>query len=83
MWFCKSKKVNPEKEAYDAIKAFRDIGEPFNYLGVNCVVTAHDKFIPYVGAIPALQFDYCDKNGIIHSAYCFASEMQAVIKQNE
>mgnify|MGYP003449279869 CR=1 FL=1 len=49
------------------LKAFRDIGETFSYLGRTCVVTGYYKFYPIVGKVPALLFDYCDDHGVLHS----------------
>jgi hypothetical protein len=63
------------------LKAFRDVGETFNYLGRECVVTGHRYLPGRFGCWPHMQFDYCDNNGVIHSMSARANELPALIKQ--
>ena len=81
------KKKEPERdmtgEAIEKLKAFRDVGETFNYLGRTCVVTGHWKFVPYRGAVPMLTFDYCDDHGRLHAASSRVSELPALENQQK
>lgn len=55
-------------DAVARLRAFRDVGETFTYLGRECIVTGHWENIPYVGtSVPTLLFDYCDDCGLIRS----------------
>lgn len=83
-----SKKEEPKEaitqaciDELKAFKAFREVGETFNYLGRTCVVTGHADFHPYVGVIPMLKFDYADDHGIIHSMSANIRELPALVKQ--
>lgn len=71
------------EEAYAEIKAFRDVGETFNYLGRTCVVTGHLTFLPVIGSTPCLIYEYCDDHGVIRERRAFRSEIPALVKQQE
>lgn len=67
------------------LKAFRDIGETFNYLGRECVVTGHGKLVGIGLAVvyqSELCADYCDNNGVIRQIKFSLSELPILIKQN-
>ena len=84
MWpFTKEKEHKPNRtqECIEKLKAFRDIGQTFNYLGRVCVVTAHDEFYPYIGKVPLLKFDYADDHGVIHCMSAKIHELPALINQ--
>ena len=80
-----SKKEEPKEgrtqACIDELKAFRKVGETFNYLGRTCVVTGHFDFYPYTGIFPVLQFDYADEHGVIHSMSANIRELPALINQ--
>lgn len=80
-----SKKEEPKEDrtqAYiDELRAFRDVGDTFNYLGRRCVVTGHYEFNLHLGIIPVLKFDYADKHGVIHSMSASIRELPALVNQ--
>lgn len=53
-------------EAIVKLKEFKDVGETFNYLGRQCIVTGYWDYEPNVGYIPMLKFDYADDMGRLH-----------------
>jgi hypothetical protein len=81
------KKKEPERdwtsEEIEKLKAFRDVGETFNYLGRTCVVTGHWDWWPHIGVIPMLKFDYCDDCGKLHAASARVSELPALENQQK
>ena len=83
MWpFTKTEpRENGTLEAVNKLKAFRDVGETFQYLGRKCVVTGHVEMMPW-GFVPLLKFDYCDKNGVLHNRSAMLSEIPA-LEQNQ
>jgi hypothetical protein len=86
MWpFTKNKEPEPNRtqECIDRLKAFRDIGETFDYLGRTCIVTGHAEFYPYIGIIPVLKFDYADDHGVIHCMSANIRELPALVNQQE
>jgi len=85
MWPFKKKEFerNAKVEAIAKLKAFRDVGETFKYLGRTCVVTGHWEFWPYAGIVPILKFDYCDDSGRLHTATARVSELSALVNQQE
>lgn len=84
MWPFKSKpKSNPSEEVLDKLRAFREVGETFNYLGRTCIVTGHFDLLPLVGFVPMLKFDYCDDLGVLHSMSAGVGELPGLIKQQE
>ena len=85
MWPFKKKEHEPNRNLEDIskLRAFRDVGETFNYLGRTCIVTGHWECFPYLGIIPVLKFDYCDDLGKLHSASARLSELPALINQQK
>ena len=78
----------PSKEDYvdkeiAKLKAFRDIGETFNYLGRTCVVTGHWGGGVDIGIIPELRFNYCDDLGVIRSYSIGQAELPGLIKRQK
>jgi len=58
-----------EKKQIEELIAFRGIGETFTYMGITMTVRGHFAMMPIgfkIEAVPLLQCDYVDKNGIIH-----------------
>jgi len=85
MW--QFKKKEPERdtigEAIAELKEFRDVGETFIYLGRICIVTGHCHYFPGFGVVQMLKFNYCDNNGVIHSACAQLAELPGIIKQQK
>lgn len=89
MIFLNRKKKKPKrdwkKEAVDEFKKFAGIGEKFNYLGVDMIVTSHQKLQQnHLGwdVIPTLCCDYCDQFGKIQSIEFGPVALHALIKEN-
>ena len=78
-------KKEPERnytaEAVAKLKEFKDVGETFNYLGRHCIVTGHWHYLPYVGVVPLLQFDYADDMGKLHHCTARVAELPALVNQ--
>jgi hypothetical protein len=88
MWF-KRKKEEPvhdwKPDAIKELRAFRDLGETFNYLGREVVVTGHfTHFMAmyHCSLIPQLRGDYADECGIIHNITFEFKELGGIKKQN-
>lgn len=82
MWFSKKpRKKSWEEETEEKLKAFRDIGETFNYLGRKCIVTAYSYFYG-MGICPTLVCDYVDEAGIIRQITFGVTELPGLINQN-
>lgn len=79
------KKKEPECDInnteFARLKSFRDVGETFNYLGRECIVTGFGQYPSNVGYIPLLRFDYCDNNGVLHSVSARIEELPALMNQ--
>lgn len=84
MWPFKPKPKAPcwKQQGVEAFKAFRDIGQTFNYLGRTCIVTRHWMLWPYVGPIPELHADYVDECGIVRSISFLLGELPGLKAQN-
>lgn len=95
MWFEKKKtEEEPKKEksweetAMEEIKSFRDIGEKFNYLGVEMMVTGHfDVHFPLnvydsLRIKPCLKVDYVTKNGEIKGGTFYVKDLPMLRKEN-
>ena len=77
-------KLQDPTEGIEKLKAFRDIGETFNYLGAKCVVTGHCHYepcFPGIVAIPTLKFDYRDASGVIRSSSASVEDLPLLISQ--
>lgn len=85
MWPFKKKapEVYKRVDAIAALQAFGAVGHEFNYLGRLCIVTGHYEFLPYIGIVPMLKFDYADDNGVLHSMSARVSELPALIRQQK
>ena len=90
MWPFKKKHKEPEpdytQEAIDRLKAFKDIGEKFNYLGVEMIVTHHHEIslgLNYgIDLIATLKADYRNNLGEIKSVSFSPGELPALIAEN-
>jgi len=103
MWPFKSKEAKEleidrqaiEYDRIDEIKAWRDIGEEFNYMGVKCLITHHYEFetryhfygmappMPYPFKKAAIKAHYVDNQGKIHAVSFSYSEFGNLVKQNK
>ena len=88
MWPFSKKEPKPPKkdwvqEGIDALKAFRDVGQTFNYLGRVCVVTCHwESWGPDFGWRPMLICDYADEKGEVRQLKFRVCELPALEAQN-
>lgn len=67
------------------LRAFRDIGDTFNYLGRECIVTSHGRIVSEGFAMfyqAELCADYCDNDGVIRQLRFSLNELPGLIKQN-
>lgn len=60
----KDQKPNPVLEMLDALRAWREIGQMFSYLGRHCVVIGHWSH-SYEQTYPCLRYEYADDEGRI------------------
>ena len=77
------KKVDTTEQGIDELKAFRNIGETFNYLGRTCIVTGHRECWEMIGWVPMLMCDYVDGRGQIRQVKFNLRELPGIIKQQE
>lgn len=84
MWPFTKKESKPDwcEEGIAKLKAFRDVGQTFNYLGRTCIVSRHCEWWPYAGCIPRLVCDYADDYGVIRQAVFRIDEIPALEAQN-
>lgn len=81
----KEPKVNYRQQAINRLKAFKKIGDKFNYLGVDMIVTAHSELrLSPIGAdvIPVLVCDYKDLLGKIQVVRFSPHELPALEAEN-
>ena len=71
------------KEAEAALRAFRQVGETFVYLGRTCIVRGHMKLWPYLGWMPVLVADYVDETGVIHTITFEVRELPMLVNHNQ
>ena len=67
-------KANIEEEAIREFKKFKKVGETFNYLGIEMLVTGIED--------NQISVDYVDKNGVLQSTKFSCHELPLLIKQN-
>ena len=93
MWPFKSKEVEEQESWQDRqkkiiaaeiaeVRAWRDVGDEFNYLGIKCQVTKCSTWGGWC-MLPCIEADYIDNNGIIHHISFKYSNLDWLIKQNE
>jgi hypothetical protein len=90
MWPFRKKaleEIKPSKSQaqIDELVAFRKIGEKFNYMGVEIIVTSHKKLIPAGFCFvwePCLSGDYKNNQGEIKSISFDYSELEALKAEN-
>lgn len=85
MWPFKKKKPvedNSMQEALDALRAFRGIGEKFNYMGVELIVESHWSYEPFVGLRPMLVAAYKNSNGDLKHVEFTRSDLIALRAEN-
>jgi hypothetical protein len=70
-----------DKERADALRAWREVGQEFEYLGRRMVVAAHER-IEYHGLnirfVPELKARYTDNNGMVHTLVFSEAEALAL-----
>lgn len=70
-----------KQELVDEMRAWRKIGDTFNYLGRECVVTGYARYIPHhlgIDVAVELQADYADDLGVIRSVTFTPREWRAL-----
>lgn len=84
MWPFKTKPREPnwKIQAIKDLRAFRDIGQTFNYLGRTCVVKRHWMLWPHFGPVPELWADYVDEQGIVRTLTFLIGELPGLKAQN-
>ena len=85
MWTFTKKQPAEDGErqaAFDDLKSFRDIGEKFNYMGIEMIVESHVKPLSYVGFVPQLTAAYRNKEGELKHACFMRSELPALRAEN-
>lgn len=90
MWPFKKKepeqpKVNRTQECIAELRAFKDIGEKFNYLGVTIICTGHSKIDFYgtrVSVRPTMKGDYKNDKGEIKAISFGYRELPALKAEN-
>jgi hypothetical protein len=85
VWPFTKKEPKPDwcDEGIAALKAFRDVGQTFSYLGRTCIVTGHWEWMGIdFGPRPVLLCDYADDRGEIRQLKFNLSELPALEAQN-
>lgn len=86
MWPFKKRAPEPERdwlaEGIAELKAFRDIGQTFNYLGRTCIVCSHTTIIGLL-ILPRLECDYVDDAGVIRRVMFSPQELPGLRAQNK
>ncbi len=83
MWPFKKKEPcrNFTQEAIDDLKSFRDIGEKFNYMGIEMIVESHYYFSPY-GCFAGISAAYKNEHGELKHAEFIRRELTALRNEN-
>lgn len=85
MWPFTKKDAEPKRdltqEAIDDLKSFRDIGEKFNYMGIEMIVESHYYFSPY-GGHPRILAAYKNEHGELKHAEFLRRELPALRAEN-
>lgn len=85
MWPFKQR-VNKDDEDYNSCVEFRKIGETFNYLGVEMIVTDHRRIEMFTFSsdmeIPCIVADYIDNNGHVKNIVFPPRKLEVLRKQN-
>ena len=68
----------------DRLRAFRDIGQKFDYLGIEMIVLAHSRWIPTIPIQkePCIVADYVDANRRIFTVYFRLSMLPVLLAEN-
>ena len=78
-------KVDRTQECIEELKAFRDIGEKFNYLGATIICTGHFELDFYglnIRIRPTLKGDYKNDKGEIKAISFGYRELQGLKAEN-
>jgi len=87
MWPFIKKDTEPKRdltqEAIDDLKSFRDIGEKFNYMGIEMIVESHYYFSPYsCDLLPRISAAYRNEHGELKHAFFLRRELPALRAEN-
>jgi hypothetical protein len=95
MWWNKKRAIEQKEketliidlttERINELRAFRDIGDTFNYLGRTIIVTGHSTIMSsqfFFSRFPMLLGDYVDNEGIIRQVKFDYAELSGIKKQN-
>lgn len=84
MWPFKKNEPKPDlaMEAIEDLKSFRDVGETFNYRGIEMIVESYGEFLPYIGFVPSLFAAYKNDHGELKHAKFLPRELPALRAEN-
>lgn len=70
-------------EQIEELKLFRDIGEKFNYLGIEMIVTGHVRMtVAGQGTFPILSANYVSNDGIVQNIEFTIDRLPVLIAEN-
>jgi len=81
----KSASSNDYQIGVDKFKSFRDIGQKFNYLGIEMIVVSHSKWLPTISTaerIPCLVAEYVGLKKEIVSVYFHLAVLPVLLAEN-
>ena len=74
-------KKNYTQEAIDELRSFRDIGEKFNYMGIEMIVESHLSLVGHY-IFARISAAYKNKNGDLKHAEFLRRELPALRAEN-
>ena len=78
-------KKEPERdytqETIEKLRSFRDVGEKFNYMGIEMIVERHCDFTQY-GSFPKITAAYKNNNGELNHAEFWVRDLPALRAEN-
>jgi hypothetical protein len=82
MWPFKQKpEPDITQETIDELKAFREVGEKFNYMGIEMIVESHCQYT-IDGAFPRIYAAYKNSMGELKHAQFVRAELPALQAEN-
>ncbi len=69
------------QEAVSDLKAFRDVGEKFTYLGISMIVESHSRYYPF-GNLAQITAGYRNTHGELKYACFCRRELPALQAEN-
>lgn len=86
MWKRKEKNEQPKPSSFsigvDKLRAFRDIGETFNYRDIEMIVEGHFVVYPYVGGVAQITAAYKNHEGELKRVEFGVPALPALIAEN-